>query len=272
MSKLNRSTLKNYFTDGARPGQAQFGDLIDSMLNMADEGFSKTAQDGFRVSTPVNHDALLSFYRDQTPRDAHWTVGYDGSAAGLRFARGPGLVTEAAPPVLLLDAAGNVGVGTAAPAQLLDVAGTVAMQGRSGQPVQPTEADPLLANGEWQNLTGELTACQGFEVMAGTGRVGEGRYALLHAIALNTFNPRDRWLGWLRPRSGIRSTHAWYGRRCDRLQLRWHGDSGKNARYRLQIRTGCDYGAGVLIQVQLTQLWSDAFMAGAAPAVPSAPA
>ena len=50
---------------------------------------------------------------------------------------------------------------------------------------------------------------------------------------------------------------SYYGRRCDKLQLRWEGTSGKNAAYRLRIKTGCNYGEGVLIKVFITQLWFD---------------
>ena len=41
-----------------------------AVLNMSDEGFRKTPENGFEVSTPVSHDALISFYREQGGREA----------------------------------------------------------------------------------------------------------------------------------------------------------------------------------------------------------
>jgi len=38
MAKYNRTTLKGYFETGDIPSQAQYGDLIDSKLNLSDTG------------------------------------------------------------------------------------------------------------------------------------------------------------------------------------------------------------------------------------------
>ena len=256
MTSRNRETLRNYFGDGKLPTRYHFGDLIDSMLNMSDEGFRKSAENGFEVSTPVGHDALMSFYRDQRPKSALWSVSYGGGRDMLHFQPGSAAATRGHEPVLALDAKARVGVNTGTPKHTLDVAGVVASQGRRGtyQPLRPV---PILANGEWQDITDNLSGCQAFEVMAGAGLPGGGRYALMHAIALNTYNPTAGWLDFLSRRKRITPHHAYYGRRCDKLQLRWEGSSGKNATYRLRIRTGCDYGEGVLIKVFLTQLWFD---------------
>ena len=44
MGTADRSTLKKFFESGRMPSERQFADLIDSMLNMVDEGFDKTEQ------------------------------------------------------------------------------------------------------------------------------------------------------------------------------------------------------------------------------------
>ena len=41
MPNLNRSTLKAYFSEGKMPTADHFAALIESTLNMADEGFKK---------------------------------------------------------------------------------------------------------------------------------------------------------------------------------------------------------------------------------------
>jgi hypothetical protein len=253
MTWRNRETLRSYFGDGTLPTQAHFGDLIDSTLNMVDEGFRKTIANGNELYAPVGHHNLLSFYRDQSPQQALWRVSLGAQQDQLQFQPG-----DSASPVLSLDAQHGVGIGTAAPQATLDVRGTVGSQGRRG--MLPLAQERLLANGGWQDLTGDLEGCQAFEVVAGAGCAGTGHFGLVHAIAMSAYNPGG-WLAWTSERRGIRRTQAWWGRRCDRLQLRWRGTHGRKAAYRLQIRTGCNFGDQVQIQAHVTQLWFDPHMA-----------
>ncbi len=126
MSSRNRATLRSFFADGQLPTGRHFGDLVDSMMNMVDEGFRKTPAHGMEISTPIGHDALLSFYRDQRPESPLWTVRYAGDEDQLRVERqGYEL------PVLALNtrqegsqpACVRVGINTCTPAAELDAAG-----------------------------------------------------------------------------------------------------------------------------------------------------
>jgi hypothetical protein len=259
MTCRNRETLKNYFRNGQLPTQEHFADLIDSMLNLSDEGFVKSVENGQEIYAPVGHDALLSLYRDQMPHQALWRMSLSPQHDQLQF-QSPVSGQE---PLLTLDQRQRLGIGTADPQETLDVQGTFAAQGRRGSLPLP---GPVLANGQWQDLTGDLEGCQGFEVMAGAGQGGSGHFGMLHAVALSTYNPHGGLLSWFRRRRGIRQTQAWWGGRCDRLLLRWSGSQGRKARYRLQIRTGCSFGEGVRIQVHLSRLWFDPHMSGSLPA------
>jgi hypothetical protein len=264
MTIRNRKTLQHFFDEGRLPTRDHFADLIDSMLNMSDEGFHKSAENGIEVSSPAGYDALVSFYREQSSRTALWSMSYGGDRDQLLFHHAGVAASRGRKPVLALDAQDRVGIGTAEPAEALDVAGVVASQGRVGSCRWPGLA-PALADGEWHDLTGPLGGCQAFEVMAGAGHPGGGRFALMHAIAMNAYNPTRGWLDILSRRKRIRCDNTWYGRRCDKLELRWEGSSGRNASYRLQVRSKCDYGSGVRIQATLTRLWFDESMQGCAP-------
>ncbi len=279
MTKLHsRKTLQALFRNGALPAEDDFAALIDSTLNMSDEGFRKTPENGIETYAPVGRDALLSFYRDQFPDRPLWRVGLSPAQDRLQFLSGDqaqpllGLEAPVLPPssddtgsvddggVDLQNRRGRVGIGCTEPRDTLDVAGIVASSGRRGRHAVATR---IAANGEWQDVITGLQGCQGFELVAGAGGPqGKGHFGMLHAIALCAFNPSFGILAWWRRRRGIRQTQAWWGRRCDRLELRWHGGSGRGETYSLQIRTGCDFGPDQVIQVQLTRLWFDPDMAG----------
>ncbi|MDR7334594.1 hypothetical protein [Roseateles asaccharophilus] len=262
MTTRNRATLRQFFEEGRQPSSDHFGDLIDSMLNMSDEGFRKTPEHGFEITSD---EALMSFYREQNSQDPIWSVGFGGDRNQLLLRAGEGS-TNGAPPVLALDLAGRAGIGTAQPQEALDVRGVIASQGRRGTIHRhDTEGQLLLANGEWHKLKGPLQGCQAFEITAGVGLPESGRFALMHAIAMNTYNPVPGWLAWTSRRNGIRCQHAWYGQRCDRLELRWTGDRGRNGKYQLEIRTRCNYEKDCVIQASVTSLWQDEHMKGSDP-------
>jgi hypothetical protein len=253
MTTRNRETLRGFFGAGMLPTQDHFGDLIESMLNMDDEGFRKSEKNGVEISTPAGYNALMSFYRDQNKHTALWSVAYGGKSEQLVFNAASVAAAADTPPVLALDARNRVGIGTNDPQQALDVRGMIASDGRIGR----APATQALADGDWHDLTDTLHGCQAFEVMAGAGRPNGGRFALLHATALNTYNPGFGWQDLFAARKRIRQQSMWYGRRCDQLELRWSGTSGRDAGYTLQVRSKCNYGPGIAIRAMLTRLWVD---------------
>ena len=249
MAKKDRNTLKKYFQTGRLPSSEQFADLIDSMLNVIEEGFHKTADDGFKISQLDNTGKLVSFYENIDVKSPVWTLQLDMTSGRLIFGnpRNPNVLCLATEQCLEAAEAEvaekvRVGINKKDAAFELDVAGTVASSGRIG-----AEGETIPADGKWHDLTKELDGCHAFEIMAGAGKKGSGKYALLHALALNTFNSKGK----------INYHQSHYGSRCNRMKLRW---KKKSRRYRLQIRTKCCYGEGVFIRVYLTQLWFDPFM------------
>lgn len=279
--RQTRETLRKFFAAGELPTQEHFSDLIESTLNLRDEGFSRTPENGLEVVSAPGRAALLSLFSGQDPANPAWALRHGAEGDALQWVAGPARQGQDAAVLSLLPRQGpdptaqgeqalprapRVGINTAAPAHALDVAGVVASQGRIGT-WGDTGARQLPADGQPQVLIDRLGGCQAFEIMAGVGAPGTGRYALLHAVALNTFNPVvPWWLRWWPParRRGIRSTQAHYGRRCDRIELWWEGGHGKGADYRLCLRTGCDYGPGVVVRAHVTRLWLDPMMAGSA--------
>ena len=85
----------------------------------------------------------------------------------------------------------------------------------------------------------------------------------MHAIALNTFNPKGLFFNLLNLKKKIRYQSAHYGSRNDKLRLRWN-DVGEWS-YALQLKTSSDYsdsGENYHVRYYLTKLWFDADMSG----------
>ena len=266
MTKRNRKTLTDSFTTGALPSQEEFADLIDSTVNIIDDGFEKTPKDGLKVAQLGNDGKLISFYDQITVKTPLWSVafsvsGYGGDEASrknLNFFYGNdhtlGLTLAMAPGDSLEEEGKHkirVGVNQNAPEHELDVHGFVASNGRIGRAGKKVPAD-----GEWHPIINGLNGCQAFEVMAGVGKKNSGKYALMHAFALNTFNSK---------KSSITYHQAHYLSKCDKIELRWAAEAGKET-YALEMRTRCSYGASeenrIYICCYITELWLDHFMEG----------
>ncbi|MEM7490235.1 MAG: hypothetical protein AAF390_14030 [Pseudomonadota bacterium] len=275
MSKRDRTTLKSFFRDGALPGAEQYRDLIDSSVNQVEDGFDKTDLDGLRLSSIGSSLRVMSLYEDLGTQTPSWVIEHGNENPGalhVRPDRGKGADvidttpgpspdgSRAAAPGLSLDRRGDVGIGLHSPAWPLDVNGVVRMHGRIG--VESPDIPHVPADGRWHFITQPLTGCQAFEVMAGAGGLeGQGRYSLVHAIAMNAYHPRNRFLNWAFRRRRIRAQTAVYGSYADRIRLQWVKDPEPH-HFRLRICTNADFGKGRTIQYKLTRLWFDSTMSG----------
>jgi hypothetical protein len=296
---FSRDKLKALFKSGACPTCRDFEDLINSALIMEDEGFEKTADDGLRIRPKGAGKGLLTFgQRDGDP--AQWGFRFgEGSGDVLDLRRGPHHDDEESPAPLLrlvgqkdhaarAEIAANVAIGrghlTKEPLVArseLDVRGTVRSDGRLGREVL------VPADGDMHAITPTLSGCVAFEIMAGVGLKNSGRFALVHAIALNAYNP-SIWDNLFCLKKRIRTQHAYYRRRGDRLKLRWaksdepppdsrrpddpNSAHGHDARYVLKIGTRNSFAdiAGsekVMIKAFVTQLWDSHTMFGDDPSL-----
>lgn len=265
MPKRNRKTLADNFVDGSMPTQDAFADLIDSSVNIVDDGFDKSAEDGIKLAQLGSDGKLVSFYDEITVRDPLWSMsftstGYGGSMGGLKslnFRCGgdgdggltlapqvPDVQQESVPESI------RVGVNKRDPVCELDVNGVIAADGRLGR--AGGKQCEVRADGQWHPVLVNLDGCHAYEIMAGVGKPRSGRYALLHAFALSTFNSK---------KDNITSHQAHFSSRCDQIQLRWTGSSHD---YALEMRTRCSYEQGatekVFVRYYITQLWFDPFM------------
>lgn len=264
---LGREDLIKKFQAGSLPNAGDFEKLITSTVNQLDDGFDKTLNDGLRISSLGSSVELLSLFRGGGPSqrwDSYapiWRVSH-GERSNALHVRGWNGDDYA--DVLSLDwrdGEGRIGINQRRPDEALHVAGTARMHGRRGR------AGTVDATGEWQSICHGLQGCQAFEIVAGVGdRQGKGRYALLHAVAMSAFHPIG-FQAWLFRKSRIKTHHAYYGSRCDRIRLRWATNEQNEELYDLQIKTGCSFPDHV-IQYELTELWFDPMLDGGRPRQP----
>ncbi len=264
MTRRNRNTLKHYFLNGSTPTQDQFEDLVDSTLNIIDEGFDKSATDGLMLSQLGETGKLISFFKENLAGKPLYFVRVDGDdnlIFGTDQDRNIVFIAKSptGTPVI------RVGINTDKPEHELDVAGVLRSTGRIGVAGKVNNQElEVPANGEWHDITDNLYGCQMFDVTAGVGgRVSDGHYALMHAVAMNAFNPTGFFFNFLNSKKSIRYQSAHYRSRNDKLRLRWR-DKGDD-HYTLQLKSGTDFGPSYKVKYYVTKLWFDEDMRGSRP-------
>ncbi len=272
MSKHNRNTLKSFFSDGAMPSSDMFEDLIDSTINLNDDGFEKTAADGIKI-TNIGDYKILSSYYNQSDRDhALWQMRFDGANNNFvlgkpEFSTGPVVRdgdNESSGDVVGLEhalciseseQALKVGIGQKAPKDTLDVNGSLRSIGRRGSFGDSFQTVPADRN--WHDVTPLLKGGVVLEVVARAKNVDKKYYGLMHAIALHSpWRARRDLFYLLGLKNKIRYTHGFYDSMLHKLKLRWRRKAGEDG-YRLQIRSNCRYGNAGVLDYHITCLWSD---------------
>lgn len=288
MKKQDRPTLKAFFRHGALPTEEQYSDLIESTVNIKDDGFAKTTEDGIQLASSGGALRIMSMYEGLGTAKPSWVFDHGNKSDGsLHIRPDTGKDALAKPdakakdkptkdnpalyaPNLTLTKNGCVGVNEDNPEWRLDVGGVARMQGRTG--VTSYDIPHVKADGGWHAITQPLTGCHILEVTAGAGgHPGDGRYSLMHAVAMNAFQPRNPVLNWWFRRRSIKIQTAMYDSYADRLRLRWVNGDEPNT-YVLKICTNANFNRLLqdrwgrtdtqFIRYSITRLWFDEQMAG----------
>ena len=228
MALINRQTLKNYFQKGGFATEKHFIDLIDSSLNMIDDGISINQNQGFKLNPIGFSTRLMSFFKKATQNEPDFTVNINqDNVEGLSINNREG------EPLIKFDQNKQIGVHTNEPRFDFDVRGVLGIDSKSGNHI----VGEVDGDGSWQTIISNLDGINGFEVVASIrGKMGSGRYAMAHAIALSTFGGKSS-------RNRIKNTNAYYGSFMNRLSFRWVGEMHN---YELQVRTRRHYGVSEL--------------------------
>lgn len=238
MAKTNRKTLKEYFGRGKKPNSEQFADLVDSMLNIVDDGVSKSPEKGLLLS-PLNEEgAVMEIRRNILEDKASWVVGL-GKQDELQIYRESEDV-----PYLVLHKDGTMQLGNKENPINVVVNGTVQAHSFVGGYME----GKVPADGNWHPVGKNEYGCKSYRITAGCGLKNKGKYATADVTAMHCFGKHRR----------IRGIHSWFGNRFNRIQFRWNADNALNCR--LEIRTRSDYGNGVWIHYRVSSLFDADFI------------
>jgi len=275
MAKQNRETLKRFFSAGKLPSEEHFADLVDSSLNILDEGFSKTEKFGFEITPQKGTDDtenLISFFRKLTDKLPAWSISYHAKNEALQFIHTDS-TDNSRKTVLSLDKQGKVCIngeeynetqGGTVPGNLaasnaikLDVGGAIRAPSRVGVGINREAAVP--ADGQYQAITEKLSGFQALEVVAKVELKDEKRFAILHAIALNAHNPSWRFLNFWNRSRRIKIHQSYHSGPRDRMKLRWESvkddENPGLPQYRLCIKSAFKYPGDAKIKYHVTRLW-----------------
>jgi hypothetical protein len=253
MAIQNRKTLREYFKAGNLPTGENFSDLIDSMINIRNDGINRSNEHGFYIATTAEKDRLLSFFRGDDGRAPVWIVDMNNADNSLCI-RPASLEKESKEQDIrfTMSPDGNIGIKKRTPVYEMDINGTIRCSGRIGNYNHGNgEIIKITADGEWHELLDNLNGCNAFEIVAGVGKKKTGKYALMHAVAVNIFGNRGK----------IRYTQSSYFSRNNSIRLKWVGNQKS---YALMMRTMSDYGSvdnkKICVNCSITKLWFDETM------------
>ncbi|HET9397828.1 MAG TPA: hypothetical protein VFO45_03335 [Sphingomicrobium sp.] len=131
-NKRPRTALKTYFAKNAIPTEGQFSQLIESSINQRDDGVVKNPGDPLSIEATGDDVGLkraVNFYMSFADADPAWTISLRPrrKPADPNTGRAGWSIGDAAGNSrLCIDASnGNVGIGTVAPVEPLEVTGRV---------------------------------------------------------------------------------------------------------------------------------------------------
>ena len=143
MALINRQTLKNYFQKGGFATEKHFVDLIDSSLNMIDDGISINQKHGFKLNPLGYSTRLMSFFKKATQKESDFSLNLNhDNVEGLSVNDREG------EPLLKFDQHRQIGIHTNEPRFDFDVKGVLGVDSKSGN----YAVGAVDGDGSWQTI------------------------------------------------------------------------------------------------------------------------
>ncbi len=179
MALKNKETLKNYFKKGGVVSEKHFIDLIDSSMNVIDDGIDIDPENGLKLNPLGIFSRVISFFRKKSQKRPDFSLNTNfKNKEGLSFNG------KSDNPILKISNENKVGVNTNDPNYDLDVNGIIGARARVGT----YSKGSVPADGKWHKIINNLDGINAFEVIAhASGSVNSGYYSISHVIVLSTF-------------------------------------------------------------------------------------
>lgn len=236
MPKRTRQTLKESFKQGKRPSEQDFENLIDSTMNILDDGFSKSPETGMGLAPLLEKGTVLSVFRKTSDSKPQWEIAIEQQEGNLEIRKHQDDKTI---PVLTLKTNGSILYGEEGKEALFS--GRVTIPVREGVYAQSVPAD-----GKWHDITGDLDGSQALEIVAVAGKKNSGKHAVLMAFATSCFGKHGK----------IKKIRSYYGQYGYKICIRWRKSEEGENQCRLQLKTRFHYGEEIQINAHITSLLS----------------
>jgi hypothetical protein len=236
MARRNRQTLKESFRQGKKPVEQDFENLIDSTLNILDDGFSKTPENGMGLAPLLENGTVISVFKELADPKPQWEIAINQERC-LEIRR---CEDNNSIPVMVLKPDGTIELGGEDKGIVLK--GALQTPVREGNMYRGS----VPADGHWYDITGDLDGCQALEVTAYAGKQHSGKHAVLAATATACFGTHAK----------IRKTTSHYGSYGHKICLRWKKSESK-LKAKLQLKTIFKYDDETQIQYHITGLIND---------------
>ena len=136
LRQKGRADLKGYFLKNAIPSEANFSDLIDSLLNQRDDGIVKSGSDPLSIEAAgddTSQKKAINFYQDFADDKPSWVLSLRPRSDPKKPATGrPGFSIgdgDGRSRLFIESGSGRIGVGTVTPKARLHVAGAARVDG-----------------------------------------------------------------------------------------------------------------------------------------------
>jgi len=246
MSIVNRTSLKNYFKSGNTPNEKYFEDLIDSTINIAEDGINRSAEMGLSLQPTGSKNSLLSFFKDINQKLPNFSLKLTGIEN-----KKLSIVNAENIAILSVYENGKIVLGNEDSKNVITMQASVGMSARFG-----TTKGEAFADGKWHPVLTNLNGLNAIEIVAiCNGKKGSGKHAISCGTAVSAF-------GGNLSNSRIKLSSSSYGNPFRKIKFRW---SGSIFNYSLEAKTtqhfGLDESTGnpFLIKYNLCSLLENGF-------------
>jgi hypothetical protein len=236
MPRRNRQTLKESFRQGKKPSEHDFANLIDSMLNTLDDGFSKTPEAGVGLAPLIEAGAVISVFKEPADPKPQWEVAINAER-NLEIRR---CEDDKRIPVMVLKPDGAVELGRKGRETVVkDLLQVSVREGNLYRGNAP-------ADGRWHDITDNMEGCRALEVVACAEKSHSRKRAVLVATATVCCGAHP----------SIRKVSSRCGGYGHKIRLRWR-KSKRTLTAKLQLRTISKCGDDTQIRYHVTGLLHD---------------